>query len=82
MSVRKTISFSESTSQALDDLVPKDKRSEFIERAVGEALQQVAKERALDALESCNKMQATGLSVVEALRKVRQEESDRLVTQS
>ncbi len=80
MSVKRTISFSEATLEKLEDLVPKYKRSSFVDDAVIHALQQVAKEKALNLLEKSEKMDASGPSTVEAQRETREIESERLVT--
>jgi hypothetical protein len=77
-SAKRTISFSEDTLETLDELVPKSKRSRFIDRAVIKELQQVAKQNALDALQNMKKFDVTGDSIVETVRKIRKEESQRL----
>ncbi len=77
-SAKRTISFSETTLETLDELVPKSKRSRFIDRAVVKELQQAAKLKALDALQNMDRFEVTGDSIVETVRKIRQEESERL----
>ena len=77
-SAKRTISFSEHTLETLDELVPKSKRSRFIDRAVVKALQKVAKQHALDTLQNMKKYEVTGDSVVETVRQIRKDESQRL----
>lgn len=77
-SAKRTISFSEDTLETLDELVPRSKRSRFIDRAVIKELQQVAKQQALDVLQNMKKFDVTGDSIVETIRKIRKEEFQRL----
>ena len=78
MSKKRTIFLSETTLEALEELVPKAKMSKFVDNVVIEALRQLAKERALDALEHFDKLEAGGKSVVDTLRDIRREEAGRL----
>ncbi len=78
MSVKRSITFDETTSEKLDDLVPKSRRSKFVDRAVNDALKKVAKQKAIDALENAQKISSTGKSVVESLQNIRKTESERL----
>lgn len=77
MSVKRTISFSASTLERLDSAVPKSKRSRFIDEAVTEALLQVAKEQALEALANFPKIKSGDKDVVETLREIRAQESSK-----
>jgi metal-responsive CopG/Arc/MetJ family transcriptional regulator len=77
-SAKRTISFSEDTFETLDELVPRSKRSRFIDRAVIKELQQVAKQQALDVLQNTKKFDVTADSIVETIRKIRKEEFQRL----
>jgi hypothetical protein len=70
-SAKRTISFSEDTLETLDELVPKFKRSRFIDRAVIKEIQKVAKQQTLDALQNMKKFDVTGNSIVEIIRKIR-----------
>ena len=79
MAVKRTISFAEDTLENLEQLVPKSKRSSFVNSAVVDALRQVAKEKAVDVLENFVRVEAGGKPVVETLREIRQQESGRLV---
>lgn len=77
-SVKRTISFTNTTIEALTESVPKSKRSKFVDNAVIQALQQLAKQKALDALENFQRFPAGDKSVVETLREIRQSESDKI----
>lgn len=81
MPVETTISFSESTFDALGQVVPKSRMSSFVDHAVVEALRQVAKEKAIEALENFPRVKSSGKPVVETLRDVRKQESSRLMRQ-
>lgn len=76
--VKRTISFSDSTLLHLEDLVPKSKRSRFVDQAVSDALLQIAKEQALDNLSNFARTTASGKNVVDTLADIRQTESARL----
>ncbi len=81
MLVKRVISFSEETLEALKERVPKSQRSKFVNSAVVSALRQVAKEKAIDALENHQKTDSSGDSVVETLREIRSKESNRLTNE-
>ena len=78
MPIQTTVSFPETTFEELQRLIPESKRSDFINHVIIEALQQIAKERAIDALERAQIDEPIGDDSVETLRKIRQEESERL----
>ena len=77
-SAKRTISFSEDTLNTLDELIPKSKRSRFVDRAVVKELQQAAKQQALDALRNIKRFDVQGESIVDTVRSIRQSESQRL----
>lgn len=77
-SAKRTISFSEDTLDTLDELIPRSKRSRFVDRAVVKELQQAAKKQALDALRNIKRFDIQGDSVVDTVRTIRQTESQRL----
>jgi len=76
-SVKRTISFSDTTLEALIKSVPKSKRSKFVDNAVIYALHQLARKKALEAVENFKRIRPDGRSVVETLRDIRKEESDK-----
>ncbi len=78
MTIKRSITFTNTTSNSLDSLIPKSNRSRFVDGAVTEALKKIAKQRALEILENVVKMSANGPSVVETLQEIRQSESGRL----
>lgn len=78
MPTQQTILFPDTTLKSLEQLVPESKRSEFINNAILDALQQISKEKAIKALEKFPRAKGTGKSVVETLQEIRQQESDKL----
>ncbi len=79
MSTKRTFSFSKQNLDQLEQLVPKSKRSRFVDSALAKAIEQATKEKALEVLESFQRVESSGNSVVETLREIRQNESERLV---
>lgn len=80
MSNQTTVSFTKTTFQELQRLIPEPERSNFINNAIINALQQLSKERAIDTLESSQIEAPIKKPSVEILREIRQEESERLFT--
>ena len=78
MSTQSTVFIPDTTFKSLEQLVPEPKRLAFINNAIIEALQQISKERAIDALANFPRVKGTGKSVVETLQEIRQQESDKL----
>lgn len=78
MWVKKTYSFSEENIARLEHLIPKSKRSRFINSALTKAIAEQTKTNALKMLEDFERIQADGKSITETLREVRQSESNRL----
>ena len=78
MSVKKTYSFSEENIKQLEQLIPKSKRSRFLDSALTRAIEEEAKAYALKTLESFQRIKTEGDSVTETLRKIRKNEADRL----
>ena len=79
MPIQTIISFPETTFEELKRLVPETKRSDFINNAIVDALQQISKERAIDALQKSQIDAPVKKSSVEILRDIRKEESERLI---
>ena len=80
--IQATITFQESTLEELERLIPESNRTAFINNAVVEALQQISKEKVIDALQSSQIEAPVNKSSVEILRYIRQKESERLVIKS
>ena len=78
VSIENDISFADATLKALKDNIPVSQRSEFVNRAIIKALNDLKKEKALLALESFRKQYPDGKPVVETLREIRQQEVDKL----
>jgi hypothetical protein len=76
MAIKRTISFAEDTLESLEQLVPKYKRSSFVNSAVVDALRQRAKEK---AIENFPRVKGDGKPVVEILQDIRQQESDKFI---
>lgn len=79
MLTKRTFSLSEDNIVQLEALVPKSKRSRFVDSAVAEAIKQATKEQAVEALKNFKKFEIKGKSIVETIREVRQSEVDNLV---
>lgn len=78
MSIKKTYSFSEENITQLEQLVPKSKRSRFLDSALARAIEEEVKISALKTLESFKRIKTEGDSVTETLRQIRQNEANRL----
>ena len=78
MYIKKTYSFSEENIEQLEQLVPKSKRSRFLDSALARAIEEETKANALKALEAFKRIKTNGDSVTETLRQIRQNESSRL----
>ena len=78
MTTKRTFSLPDDTLEQFEALVPKSKRSRFVNAALISALQQKAKEQALLALEQMSKPAITGEDIVKTIQQNRQESADRL----
>ena len=78
MSIKKTYSFSEENIEKLEQLIPKSKRSRFLDSSLARAIEEETKANALKEIEAFKRIKTNGDSVTEILRQIRQNESDRL----
>ena len=78
MTIKRIFSLPEEILEQFDALVPKSKRSRFVNTASKAALQQKAREKALDALEAMNNPKLTGEDVVNTIRQIRRASAERL----
>jgi hypothetical protein len=79
---RAAFTISKSLKAELEDVVPASRRSEFVERAIADALLRDARKRALDALDALPTHDTRGKDSVEVLRRIRQERDAGLVKRS
>ena len=76
---RATFSLDSGTKQQLDGAVPKSMRSQFVDRAIREALRADALRRAVKAMREFPRVPINdGEGAVEALRRIRAEREDGL----
>ena len=75
MLAQSTILVPDTTLKTLEQLVPESKRSEFINVAIIQALQQISKEKTIEALEKFPRVKGTGKPVVETLQEIRQQKN-------
>lgn len=76
---RAAFSISRSLKAELEEAVPVSQRSEFVERAIADALLRDAKARALKALDDASVFPAKGEDSVEVLRRIRNDRQTGLV---
>ena len=76
---RANFTLSGSVKDALERTVPKSKRSQFVERAIADALKAEAKRRALEAIGNAPAYDTKGQDSVERLRQIRSERADRVI---
>jgi len=69
-----------SVKQALEAAVPKSKRSQFVERAISEALSADKRRQVAEMLRNLPSYATDGEPVVETLRKLRKEREDYLAS--
>ena len=79
MLTKRTFSLSEDNVIQLEALVPKSKRSRFVDNAVAKAIEQATKEQAVEALKNFKRFEIKGKGVVETIREIRQSEVDNVV---
>ena len=70
--LRATFSIDSEIKGRLERVVPKTKRSSFVEEAIANALRELAKQQALKAVRDFKPYPLKGPSVVETLRRIRQ----------
>ncbi len=76
---RAAFSISEDVKQELEKMVPKNKRSQFVEKAIAEALNAQARRKAIAMLENVPKFDTQGVDSVDFLRKIRKERENYIV---
>lgn len=79
LTVKKTFSLPADTMQTLEWLVPKSKRSRFVNHALSEAIKKLKKQQSMQAIEHFKAVKTTWKSVTETLRNIRDNESKRLI---
>ena len=79
MLTKRTFSLSEDNIMQLEALVPKSKRSRFVDNAVANAIKQATKEQALEAIKNFPRITVKGQSSVAMVREIRQNEVDNLI---
>lgn len=75
---RATFSISSNVKRQLELIVPKSRRSGFVEDAIDRALRDVKKREALTAIRDFKPYPVTGPGVVETLREMRKQRDDEL----
>ena len=76
---RATFSIAADIKSRLDHVVPKNERSQFVEKAIDQALRDVARERVKKLLDELSTPQATGENSSDFLRRKRLEWDGRSV---
>lgn len=75
---RATFSLSSAVKAQLEEAVPKNERSRFVEKAVAEALRKEAVEKLKETLDSIQGYSKGGEDSVELLRRLRREREEYL----
>ena len=73
MKERAAFTLSHSVKAELEEQIPRSKRSQFVDRAIADALVGKAKQRALHAVESAPSHSTGGQDSTELLRRLRSE---------
>ena len=73
---RAAFTIAKSLKDELEEVVPPSKRSQFVEKAIADALLKEAKRRALESLKSLPAYDTGGRDSVEVLRQIRKERGD------
>lgn len=77
--VKRMFSIPESVSSELDETIPNQERSKFITTTLTEALRRKKKEALLSAIDNIKSWQNDdGLSAVELIRQLREQETEKL----
>ncbi len=78
---RSAFTLSSSIKEELESVVPKSKRSQFVEHAIATALLEEAKRRALAAIDAAPCIDTQRQNSVEILTRIRRERRSNLVSQ-
>lgn len=81
LTIKKTFSLPVDTMQSLEWLVPKSKRSRFVNRALAEAIKKLQKQKSIQEIENFQAMSTTGKPITDTLQEIRQNETSRLIHQ-
>jgi len=73
---RAAFTISKSLKDELEEVVPTSKRSQFVEKAIADALLKEAKRKALESLGNLPAFDTGGRDSVEVLRQIRRERGD------
>jgi hypothetical protein len=73
---RAAFTLSRSIKDELEEAVPPSKRSQFVERAIADALLKEAKRKAIQSLQTMKVYDTGGRDSVEVLRQIRRERFD------
>jgi hypothetical protein len=76
---RAAFTISKSLKAELEDTVPLSKRSQFVERAIADALLKDARQKALDALNELPSYDTHGVDSVALLRQIRHDRSEIII---
>ena len=77
---RATFTLDPGVKSQLERQIPQSERSRFVETAIANALKDLAKQDALDAIRSFERFPLKGPGVVETLRQVRAERDEQLAS--
>jgi metal-responsive CopG/Arc/MetJ family transcriptional regulator len=73
---RAAFTISKSLKDELEEVIPVNKRSQFVEKAIADALLKEAKRKALESLKNLPAYDTGGRDSVEVLRQIRRERGD------
>ena len=77
---RAAFTISKSLKDELEEVIPASKRSQFVERAIAEALLREAKRKALESLGNLPAYSTGGRDSVDVLRQIRSERGDYIMS--
>jgi hypothetical protein len=77
---RANFTLSGSVKAELEQAIPKSKRSQFVERAIADALLVEAKRKALAAIDNAPCYDTNGQNSVERLRQIRSERAGTIIS--
>lgn len=79
---KRMISLPEDISKELDKLIPSGERSDFIAESLAEGLQRLKREELINLLDDFEAVDGSGEDSVQTVRKIRQEETEKLINNS
>ena len=75
-----TFNLSEEVKRQLDEAIPKSKRSQFVEKAIADAIMTQARQKALQTISTMPAYAKNGDDSVAVLKRIRNERQQQLVT--